>query len=262
MPDPVSVVASDPLVVTQGATFAYPGAADQPTLAAVDIELFAGELVILLGPNGGGKTTLLRGIAGELEPVAGSISVHGPIAYLPQRDTSRVDFPVTALDVVMMGTIRERRLWVRAGRDERSRALDALNRVGLEAAAHTQYGRLSGGQRRRVLLARTIVHNAAVVLLDEPTAGVDPVSAEQIEAALLALKGEGRLVVVASHDIEHAKRADRVICLNRRVVAVGPPSVALTDASLRDTYAAELTMLPAPAGAHGVGVVEHHHHDD
>lgn len=248
-----------PLVVAHAAAFAYEGA-PAPSLTDVGMTLPAGELVILLGPNGGGKTTLLRAIAGELDAVEGSLAVRAPVAYLPQHDLSRTDFPVTALDVALMGTLAERRFWQRPRRADRERARKALAIVGLTTHAGHAYGELSGGQRRRVLLARTIVQQAPVILLDEPLAGVDPASEQAIRAALRALRDGGRLVLVASHDIEHAREADRVLCINRRLVADGAPEDVLTEALLRETYGAELTLLPTGDGAAGVAVVEHHHH--
>lgn len=249
-----------PLVEARAAAFAYEGVA-APSLTGVEMSLSAGELVILLGPNGGGKTTLLRAIAGELGTAEGSLAVRAAVAYLPQHDLSRTDFPVTALDVALMGTLAERRYWQRPRRADRDRAREALATVGLVAHAGHAYGELSGGQRRRVLLARTIVQEAPVILLDEPLAGVDPASEQAIRAALRALRDGGRLVLVASHDIEHAREADRVLCINGRLVANGAPEDVLTEALLRETYGAELTMLPVGGGGAGVAVVEHHHHD-
>lgn len=228
-------------VTASEAVLAYPGA--EPTIANLSVELKAGELVILLGPNGGGKTTFLRALTGELAPRSGSFEVEGRVAYLPQHDRSRTDFPVSALDVVLMGTIGGRPLWRRAGRTDRARALAALSQVGLEPLADRTYGELSGGQRRRVLLARTIVGGAPVIALDEPLAGVDPQSALVIRQTLEALRDEGRLVIEASHDIELARSADRVVCLAGRMVAAGAPSDALTDEVLRETYAGELTVI-------------------
>ncbi|MFT4050318.1 MAG: metal ABC transporter ATP-binding protein [Solirubrobacterales bacterium] len=212
-------------------------------LSGVSLQLGAGELVVVLGPNGGGKTTLFRALVGELSPLAGTLEVTGTVAYLPQRDVSRTDFPVSALDVVGMGLLSERRLWARPSRSDRRRAQDALVRVGLAEQANRTYGELSGGQRRRVLLARTIVGGAPIVLLDEPLAGVDPASAEVIDQALADLRDEGRLVIEASHDIEHARGADRVICLSGRVIADGDPGSALTDSILRETYAGEIAVI-------------------
>ncbi|MBI2690772.1 MAG: metal ABC transporter ATP-binding protein [Solirubrobacterales bacterium] len=231
----------DRLIHADHATLAYDSG--EPALTELSVELPAGELVILLGPNGGGKTTFLRALVGELQPIHGTIAVESKVAYLPQHDSSRSDFPVSALDVVLMGTLSERRFWQRARRAEKQRSIAALERVGLAGSADRTYGELSGGQRRRVLLARTIVGGAEVIALDEPLAGVDPSSAAVIRATLGSLRDEGRLVIEASHDIEHARIADRVICLNGRVVADGAPFVVLTDAKLRETYAADLTVI-------------------
>lgn len=253
-------VAGDKLVRAEHADFAY-GAASEPALADVSLRLGGGELVILLGPNGGGKTTLFRALTGELAARSGTLDVNAPLAYLPQRDTSRVDFPVSALDVVLMGTISERRFWSRARRVERERAMAALDRVGLADQASRTYGELSGGQRRRVLLARTIVGGAQIVALDEPLAGVDPQSAKVIRAALAELAAEGRLVIEASHDIEHARGADRVICLAGRVVADGSPGAVLTDEVLRATYAAELALIRDSEGRPVLAAPESCGHD-
>lgn len=252
-------VTTAPLVSAGGAVLAYDSG--EPALSGLSLALPPGELVILLGPNGGGKTTFFRALVGELTPVAGELSVAAPVAYLPQLDRSRVDFPVSALEVVLMGLISERRFWQRARRADRARALDALARVGLADAAGRTYGELSGGQRRRVLLARTIVGGAPVIALDEPLAGVDPRSAEVIRDALAALRDDGRLVVEASHDIDHARVADRVICLNGRVVADGAPDAVLTDTVLRETYAADLAVIAGPEGSELVATTDACGHD-
>lgn len=235
---------------------------DAPVLADVDLSLPGGELVVVLGPNGGGKTTLFKALVGELQPVAGTLEVDGRIAYLPQYDGSRLDFPVSVLDVVSMGTLGERRPWQRGGRAVRARATAALERVGLAKRARDAYGELSGGQRRRVLLARTIVQQAEVIALDEPLAGVDPGSAEVIRGTLESLRDEGRLVLVASHDVEHARAADRALCINGRVVADGAPGTALTDDALRETYAADLTIVTSADGTPIFAAAEHHHHHE
>lgn len=236
--------------------------ADAPVLSDVDLSLPGGELVVVLGPNGGGKTTLFKALVGELKPVAGTLEVDGRIAYLPQYDGSRLDFPVSVIDVVAMGTLGERQPWRRGGRAVRDRAIAALERVGLADRSRDAYGELSGGQRRRVLLARTIVQQAEVIALDEPLAGVDPGSAEVIRGTLESLRDEGRLVLVASHDVDHARAADRALCINGRVIADGDPGSVLTDDALRETYAADLTIVTSADGTPIFAAAEHHHHHD
>lgn len=237
---------STSLVRAAAADFGYDDG--KVVLRDVTLSLAAGERVILLGPNGGGKTTFFRALTGELVPLSGSFDVDGAVAHLPQHDRSRTDFPVSACDVVLMGTLSERRPWQRLRRSDRERALAALAQVGLQQSAERVYGELSGGQRRRVLLARTIIGRAPVVALDEPLAGVDPHSAEVIRTTLDSLRDSGRLVIESSHDIEHARSADRVVCLSGRIVADGPPEEVLTDGVLRETYAHDLTVIAADGG--------------
>lgn len=231
----------DELILARDAALGYPGA--EPVVTGLDLSLASSTFAVVLGPNGGGKTTLFRALSGELTPLAGELNVRAPLAYLPQYDGSRIDFPVSARDVVMMGLLSERSVWRRATRGDRRRAEDALERVGLGDRAGDTFGELSGGQRRRVLLARTIVGGARIVLLDEPLAGVDPASERVIRTALSGLRDEGRLVIEASHDIEHARSADRVVCINHRVIADGEPAEALTEDALRATYAHDLAVI-------------------
>lgn len=245
-------------IVAHGAAFAYGDAA--PALTDVTFEVGAGQLVVLLGPNGGGKTTLFRALTGELTAVAGSLAVEGRIALLPQTDRTRLDYPVTALDVALMGTLAEGRWWRRPGRAARERAREALALVGLTAEESILFGELSGGQRRRVLIARTLVQGAPIIALDEPTAGVDPASAQVILAVLERLSDEGRLVLVTSHDVQQALAADRVLCLHSRQVEFGEPRSVLDEATLRATYGAELTVIGTGPDGPVVTTVQHHHH--
>ncbi len=216
-----------------------------------------GQIVGILGPNGGGKTTLFRALLGELPVRRGEIGLPGPPAYVPQTERARLDFPVSALDVALMGAYARTPWYRRVARADRERAGEALARVGLAEAAGSTFGTLSGGQRQRVLIARALVQDAEVLLLDEPLSGVDGVSGARIEAVFAELRGEGRTLLVATHDVRQAAGWDRVLCLHRRQVDYGAPAAVLSPETLRETYGGELIVLPG--GAHAVGVGHHHH---
>jgi ABC-type Mn2+/Zn2+ transport system ATPase subunit len=228
-----------------------------PVLADVSFRAAAGQSVCVLGPNGGGKTTLFRVLLGELEPATGRIELSGRPAYVAQTERTRLDFPVTALDVAVMGTLTHGRWWLPPTRSDRDAARAALDRVGLVEQAGVRFGELSGGQRQRALLARALVQDAQVLLLDEPLSGVDPASAKLISGVFQELRADGRTLLVASHDVESARSFDLVLCLNRRQVAFGPPAETLDRATLQATYGHELIVLE---GGRGAVTVQHHEH--
>jgi ABC-type Mn2+/Zn2+ transport system ATPase subunit len=249
-----------PAVVAEGLALSYGGPA--PVLEGVDFALPAGSSLCVLGPNGGGKTTLFRALTGELAPLGGTVRVDGRPAYLAQTERTRLDFPISALDVALMGSLANGRWWLPARRSDRAAARGALARVGLEDRANVRFGELSGGQRQRVLLARALVQDARVLLLDEPLAGVDPASGERIEALFRELRDEGRTLLVSTHDVDSARAFDRVLCLNQRQIAFGSPSTALTRAALEQTYGDEIVVLDDDGsdGPVRAVTVQHHHH--
>ena len=169
------------LVAVDGMSAGYNG---RPAIEDIGFSLTRGERLALLGPNGGGKTTLLRVLLGELRPLTGTLDLHSRCASVPQTDRSRLDYPVSALDVVLMGTLARLAWWRRPGASERRRAREALERVGLAGRAEKTFGRLSAGQRQRVLIARGLVQDADLLLLDEPFAGLDKTSAVALEVDL------------------------------------------------------------------------------
>ncbi|MEA2254516.1 MAG: hypothetical protein QOG35_561 [Solirubrobacteraceae bacterium] len=253
MPDP-GAVSGGALARAEGLAAGYGGA---PVLTGVTFDLRPGERVGVLGPNGGGKTTLFRVLLGELRPLAGTLDAPARLGVVPQTERSRLDFPVSALDVALMGTLSRLPWWRRPGRAERRQAREALAAVGLADHADATFGDLSGGQRQRVLVARALVQDAQVVLLDEPFTGVDAPSAERLERLLRELAAQGRGLMVATHDVDQARGWDRVLCLNRRQVAFGPPDEVLDRAVLEATYGGAIVELPGDGGR---GVLPAHHH--
>jgi ABC-type Mn2+/Zn2+ transport system ATPase subunit len=157
-----------------------------------------------------------------------------------------------------MGTLSTLPWWRRPSRADRRRAADALAAVGLADRAERTFGDLSCGQRQRVLLARALVQDAPVLLLDEPFSGLDTRSAELVMGLLDELAGEGRAVLVATHDVEQARAWDLVLCLNGVQVAFGPPEETLTLPVLERTYGTAIVELP---GEGGHAVLPPHHHD-
>jgi ABC-type Mn2+/Zn2+ transport system ATPase subunit len=245
----------DALIEATGLSAGYDGT---PAISGVEFSLSAGQTLALLGPNGGGKTTLLRALLGELRPIEGTLQVGARCGTVPQTERSRLDYPVSALDVATMGTLLRLPWWRRPGRREREAARSALERVGLGALAEATFGRLSGGQRQRVLIARALVQDAGVLLLDEPFSGLDRPSAEGLEALIEELAGEGRAIVIATHDLEQARSCDLVLCINKSQIACGQPEHVLGDlAVLEATYGGAIVEIP---GAEGRAILPPHHH--
>jgi ABC-type Mn2+/Zn2+ transport system ATPase subunit len=246
--------AGDRLLAVRDASTGY---GNRPVFTGVSFDLRNGERLAVLGPNGGGKTTLFKLLLGELPLLAGQIGAEGRFSYVPQTERSRLDYPVSALDVALMGMLSRQAWWRRPSGRDRSFARAALERVGLGNLANAQFGDLSGGQRQRVLVARALVQDAAILLLDEPFTGVDRPSEELLDGLLQSLTAEGRGIVVATHDLEQARAWDRVLCLNRRVVAFGEPERVLSPEVLAETYGADIVRIGDQAQ---LAVLPPHHH--
>lgn len=241
--------AGPPLLEFHDVTVAYDG---RPVLWNVDLAIDAACLFGVIGPNGAGKSTLLKAALGLVPIVAGTVRfeglplerVRGRVGYVPQRETVDWDFPVNVMDVVLMGTYGRLGWFRRPGKADRACARECLDRVGLADLAGRQIGRLSGGQQQRVFLARALAQRAEIYLLDEPMAGVDVRSQEQMFRVLADLKAAGSLVVVVHHDLRTAAEwFDQVALVDRRLVAAGPTAAVLTPENLRRTYAGQLDVL-------------------
>ena len=247
---------AEPLIEARALALGY--GSGPAVVTGVEFELRAGERLALLGPNGGGKTTILRALLGQLRPLAGSLRVGASCATVPQTERSRLDYPVSALEVAAMGALARLPWWRRPGRAEREEALRALARVDLAEHAGATFGELSGGQRQRVLIARALVQDARVLLMDEPFTGLDRPAAERLEALIAELAGEGHAIAIATHDLEQARRWDSVLCVNGRQIAVGPPATVLDLPVLEATYGGAIVELPDGSGR--AVLPAHHHH--
>jgi ABC-type Mn2+/Zn2+ transport system ATPase subunit len=226
--------------------------AGKPALDGISFAIPPGQMVGVIGPNGAGKTTLFRAILGLIPWTEGEVLLHDASAlsqralmgYLPQLEEINRGFPVSVEDVVMMGRYRRIGWCRRAGPDDLRAARQALERVDLLANARTQIGRLSGGQQQRAFLARVLAQDPHLLLLDEPVSGIDTTTQHAIFSLLEELRGRGKTVVVATHDLNCVvERFDQVLCLNRRLVAYGSPKEVFHEEVLERTYGHHLMVV-------------------
>lgn len=250
-----------PTVEFRGVSLAYaPGTQNvastrstQYALQEVSFEVGAGTRVAVVGPNGAGKSTLFKLIVGTIKPTEGQVTVygHGPtghicIGYVPQRNQIDWSFPATVEDVVMMGRIGQIGLFRWPRRRDWEVVRDSLARVNATHLAPKQIGELSGGQQQRVFIARALAQEAELLLMDEPLAGLDIPNQQAIFDILDNLRPDGVTVLVATHDLNlAAERFDRVMLLNRRIVAFGPPTAVLTSNNLLQAYGGHMHMVSA-----------------
>ncbi len=224
----------------------------KPVLWDVDYRCPHGALVGILGPNGAGKSTLLKASLDLLPRATGTVRFFGRplaevrrrIAYVPQRESVDWDFPVDALGVVCMGLYGEAGWFRPLTRAQRARALVALEQVGMGDCARRQIRQLSGGQQQRVFLARALVQEADLYLMDEPFAGVDAATEQAILVLLRGLRARGATVLVVHHDLQTVRSYfDEILLLNLRVIGAGPTRDLFTEENLRRTYGGRLTLL-------------------
>ncbi len=227
------------------------GYREYPVLQNVDLSVRPGSLVGVIGPNGGGKSTLFKTILGLQRSWSGEVLVEGRrgkpghvIGYVPQTETVDWSFPVRVRDVAMMGRYPRIGLLRRAGRHDVEMVDRALEQVGMLEYRDAQIGNLSGGQRQRVFIARALAQEPSILLLDEPVSGVDAVTQHQIFELIERLCQSGTTALVASHDLSCvAQRFDQVLLLSGRVVAYGPPEEVLTQELLNETFHSHLLLL-------------------
>jgi zinc transport system ATP-binding protein len=201
-----------------------------PTLKEVDLSISQGEMIAVIGPNGGGKTTLLKLITGLLQPTQGSVFIFGKAPYLsctrfgyvPQATHFDVQFPITVLELVLMGILSQISWYGKFSKKAVSSAMHALDQVGLLGLEKEAFGSLSGGQAQRTLIARAIVGDPDILLLDEPTASVDPLVRKEILTFILGLKGKKNIIMV-THDLQTVSEdVDRVLCVSGNVSELTP----------------------------------------
>ena len=230
----------------------------RPVLWDIDLVIPEGHLIGIVGPNGAGKSTLLKTILGLVPVASGWVRVYGQpyaevrhrLGYVPQRESVDWDFPVSALDVTLMGTYGRLGWFRRPGPRERAHARECLAQVQMEELADRQISQLSGGQQQRIFLARALAQNADIYLMDEPFAGVDAATESAIVEVLRGLREAGKTVVVVHHDLQTVEEYfDQVILLNLRLVASGPTPEVFNRDNLLATYGGRLTILDRAAEA-------------
>jgi zinc/manganese transport system ATP-binding protein len=226
----------------------------QPVFTRVDLTLYPGQLSGLVGPSGSGKSTLIKAILGLVPPWAGEIRFRGKrlkpgtpppqVGYVPQVETVDWNFPVTAEEVVMMGRYKQQTSWPWPSKRDRIAARDLLNRVGVEHVAHQPIGDLSGGQQQRVFLARALVGNPEIVLLDEPTSSSDLHVQHELLHLLADLNQQGLTILLSTHDLNSvATHLPWVVCFNHGLICQGQPIDILTPATLEQTFGAEMVVF-------------------
>lgn len=224
----------------------------QEVLSDITLDIMEGDFVGLLGPSGSGKTTLLRTILGAVDIYRGEVEVEGvatskrrpKVGYVPQLETIDWNFPVTVQEVVMMGRTMDNRFFPWYRREDRMLAAEMMERLGISELASRHIRELSGGQQQRVFLARALVGSRRILLLDEPTSGVDIKTRDDVMHVLHELNHQGITIIMTTHEINAvAVHLPWIVCLNGRVLAEGPPAQVITSETLKLTYGAEMPVI-------------------
>lgn len=240
----------EPLLELRKVSFGY-GA--MPVLEDINLHLHRGQFAALVGPSGAGKTTLLKLILGTLQPTHGGIYTHGEllpnghaprVGYVPQLETVDWNFPVTVEQAVWMGQIGNKNIWPWMNTEEQKQVRAMLERLGIAGLAERHIRDLSGGQQQRVFLARALISKPDLLVLDEPTVGLDVQTAEMILVLLAELNRQGVTLLMTTHDLNAAAaHLPWVICLNQKVVAQGAPEEVFTEKVLSETYRGDMLVF-------------------
>ncbi|NMA61659.1 MAG: ABC transporter ATP-binding protein [Firmicutes bacterium] len=235
-----------------GLTAGYQG---KIVLEDVSWKVSRGSLAAIIGPNGGGKSTFLKTIVGLLRPMEYSkLHLVGlppkqgrkKTAYLPQQEEVDWSFPITVLDVVLQGRLVSQGLFGRYSTRDYDLSLEALDLLGMSKFAHTQIGSLSGGQRQRVFLARALVQEADVILLDEPSTGLDAKAQHELAEIFRDLGDAGKTIIAATHDINCLTECfDQILALDGQVLTEGTPNEVLTEANMVQLFARHFPKISA-----------------
>ncbi len=240
---------STPAVEVRNLTAAY---TQTPVLWDIDLEIPQGVLCGIIGTNGSGKSTLLKSIIGLHRADAGEVRVFGRkiedvrhrVSYVPQRETVDWNFPVTVMDVALMGRYSSKNIFKRISQMDRKVALEALHQVNLVEYKDRHISQLSGGQQQRVFLARALAQQADLYIMDEPFAGVDAITEDAILKLMNQMKKDGKTVIIVHHDLQTAYEFfDYFVMLNTRLVAAAYKQEAFKDHNLRETFGSKLTIL-------------------
>lgn len=238
---------------------------EHPVASGLDIDLAPGEMLALIGTNGAGKSTLIRSLVGLLEPISGSMTVLGTapggapsrLAYMGQFHSGGSVLPIRVRDLVAMGRFANLGLFGRFGPSDRALVDQSLMRMGISDLADRPVRDLSGGQRQRAFLAQVLARCADLIVLDEPTAGIDAAGRSIYDRVLAEERDRGAAVVVSTHDIDEAARATKVMLMSDELILVGDPETVLTPENLLRAFGVDVKRF----GTAVIATEQAHAHD-